>query len=112
MGSEDARTAQNESQGGPAVVPAEKLSIHLKIISPNFSQPMTLPDLPALLTVQELKERIRLQLPSRPTDSQQRLIYRGRMVGRPEEKLLDLFGEDMVGSAPGLCMLPLCRARD
>ena len=96
MEPEEAPQAAHDAPDSEAPVPAEQLTINLKIISPNLTQPLSLPDLPVTTTVVQLKERIRQQLHSRPADPQQRLIYRGRMLNRPEEKLLDLFGEEMV----------------
>ncbi|PKS11654.1 hypothetical protein jhhlp_001805 [Lomentospora prolificans] len=95
MEPEASQAAQNaaDPQG---LVPVDQLTVNLKVISPSFTLPLSLPGLPATTTVQQLKERIRLQLHSRPSDPQQRLIYRGRMLNRPEEKLLDLFGEEMI----------------
>lgn len=108
MESEEPNAAQHDVPGEPAPVTADQLSINLKIISPSLSQPMTLPDVPAAISVKQLKERIRQELPSRPADNHQRLIYRGRMISRPDEKLLDLFGEDMVSSAQGhICSVRL-----
>lgn len=96
MEHEEANEAQNDVPREPSPVPSDQLSINLKIISPSLSQPLVLPDVPATITVRQLKERIRHELPTRPADSHQRLIYRGRMINRPDEKLLHLFGEDMV----------------
>lgn len=99
MEPEDPNVAQDASPAEPTPVPAEQLSINLKVISPSLPHPLMLTDLPAVTTVQQLKEKIRQQLPARPADNQQRLIYRGRMVNRAEDKLLDLYGEDTVSSA-------------
>lgn len=98
MEPEERNVTQDDVPEEPAPVPADQLSINLKIISPSLSQPLTFPDVPASMPVKQLKEKIRQELPSRPADNQQRLIYRGRMVNRPDEKLIDLFGEDMVSS--------------
>lgn len=105
MEPEASQAAQNaaDPQG---LVPVDQLTVNLKVISPSFTLPLSLPGLPATTTVQQLKERIRLQLHSRPSDPQQRLIYRGRMLNRPEEKLLDLFGEEMVSAGcQSACLL-------
>lgn len=99
MDPQDSSVPRNASAGEPAITPTDQLSVNLKVISPSLSQPITLSDLPAGTTVQQLKERIRQELPTQPADNQQRLIYRGRMISRPEEKLLGLFGEDMVRSS-------------
>ncbi|SPN98823.1 uncharacterized protein DNG_01864 [Cephalotrichum gorgonifer] len=99
MEPEGSSAVQNASSEGPDAISADQLSINLKVISPSLSQPLLLSDLPAASTIQQLKERIRQELPTRPADNQQRLIYRGRMVNRAEEKLLGLFGEDMIRSS-------------
>lgn len=100
MEHEASNEAQNDVPGQPTPAPSDQLSINLKIISPSLSQPLTLPDVPAATTVRQLKERIRQELPTRPADNQQRLVYRGRMINRPDEELLNLFGEEMVSTVP------------
>lgn len=102
MEHEEANRAQNDVPEEPSPVPSDQLCINLKIISPSLSQPLTFPDVPAAITVRQLKEKIRQELPTRPADNQQRLIYRGRMINRPDEKLLNLFGEDMVSELRSL----------
>ncbi|CAI4212178.1 unnamed protein product [Parascedosporium putredinis] len=95
MDPESSQLAPKGSSDGEASAPAE-LTINLKIISPSLTLPVSLLGLPATTTVLQVKERVRQKLQSRPSDAQQRLIYRGRMLNRPEEKLLDLFGEEMI----------------
>lgn len=100
MEPEDRNMTQDASPAEQTPVPADQLSINLKVISPSLPHPLMLTDLPAVTTVQQLKEKIRQQLPAQPADDQQRLIYRGRMVNRAEDKLLDLYGEDTVSLTP------------
>ena len=102
MEHQESNKTQNDVPEEPTPVPSNQLSINLKIISPSLVQPLTLRDVPAATTVRQLKERIRQELPTRPADNQQRLIYRGRMINRPDEELLNLFGEDMVSSVPSI----------
>jgi hypothetical protein len=74
------------------------LVVNLQIVSPSagVGNPR-FPDLPATTTVQQLKEKIRELLPSRPADDHQRLIHRGRLLARDTDTLEDVFGEESVG---------------
>ncbi|KAF4631803.1 hypothetical protein G7Y89_g6329 [Cudoniella acicularis] len=76
----------------------EPLSFTLLIVSPSVgvSSPLSFPHLPATTTVKQLKARIRDALPSKPVDESQRLIHRGRMLGRDSETMLDIFGQETV----------------
>lgn len=76
----------------------EPLAFTLQVISPSVgvTNPLNFPRLPATTTIKELKARIRDVLPSRPTDDSQRLIHRGRMLGRETDTMLDVFGRDTV----------------
>jgi len=76
----------------------EPLKFTLSIISPSVSvpSPLTFPQLLATTTVKELKARIRDVLPSKPIDEHQRLIHRGRLLGREMETMEDVFGKDTV----------------
>ncbi|KAH8166660.1 hypothetical protein CIB48_g1535 [Xylaria polymorpha] len=66
----------------------------LQILSPsmNVPQPLFL-TLPVTTTVQQLKERIRGCVGTKPPDDAQRLIHRGRLLARDSETMLELFGE-------------------
>jgi len=77
----------------------EPLKFTLSIISPSVSvpSPLIFPQLLATTTVKDLKARIRDVLPSRPADEHQRLIHRGRLLGREMETMEDVFGKDTVG---------------
>jgi hypothetical protein len=76
----------------------EPLAVNLQIVSPSagVGNPR-FPGLPATTTVQQLKEKIRELLPSRPADDHQRLIHRGRLLSRDTDTLQDIFGEESVG---------------
>lgn len=76
----------------------ETCSFTLQIVSPN-SGPLSFPRLPATTTVKELKAKIREALPSKPSDEHQRLIYRGRMVARETDTMMDIFGREAVRNA-------------
>ncbi|KAI0006918.1 hypothetical protein F4779DRAFT_594241 [Xylariaceae sp. FL0662B] len=73
----------------------------LQVISPSLGvpQPLALHELPANLTVRQLKERIRNVIPTRPTEQAQRLIHRGRLLARDTETLQQVFGEEALRSA-------------
>ncbi|KAG4444079.1 hypothetical protein IFR05_000432 [Cadophora sp. M221] len=87
--------AQTKAEGasGP-------LSFTLNVVSPSVgvSGPLNFSKLPATTTVKELKTRIRDVLPSKPQDENQRLIHRGRMLGRETETMLDIFGQETLSN--------------
>jgi hypothetical protein len=75
----------------------EPLSFTLQVISAApGSHPLSFPHVAATTTVKQLKARIRDVLPSKPADENQRLIYRGRMLGREADTMLDIFGQETV----------------
>lgn len=57
------------------------------------------PHLVATTTVKELKAKIRDALPSKPSDENQRLIHRGRMLGNETQTMADVFGKEVVCNA-------------
>ncbi|EFQ26097.1 ubiquitin family protein [Colletotrichum graminicola] len=79
---------------------SDHLSINLQVLSPstaaNSSRPLVFPGLAATTTVKQLKEKIRQALPLKPSDSQQRLIYRGRVLQPDGETLLSVIGEGVI----------------
>ncbi|KAI1771858.1 hypothetical protein F4818DRAFT_428092 [Hypoxylon cercidicola] len=90
-------------QPGPAVTPAgtDSATFTLHIISPSVGipQPLALQDLPVDTTVKQLRERIRNAVSTRPTDQAQRLIHRGRLLGRDTETMTEVFGQEALRSA-------------
>lgn len=73
------------------------LVVNLQIVSPSVGVGnLRFPDIPATATVQQLKQKIRESLSSRPADDQQRLIHRGRLLARESDTLQDIFGEGVV----------------
>lgn len=77
------------------------LAVNLHIVSPSAGVGnLRFPGLPATTTIQQLRERIRESLPSRPADDHQRLIHRGRLLARDTDTLQNIFGEDAVRPAP------------
>ena len=83
----------------------EPLSFTLHVVSPSVgvASPLSFPHLPASTTIKELKARIRDVLPSKPTDESQRLIHRGRMLGREADSMLDVFGQETVSTVLHTC---------
>ncbi|GKT48898.1 uncharacterized protein ColSpa_09079 [Colletotrichum spaethianum] len=79
---------------------SDHLSVNLQVLSPstaaNSNRPLVFPGLAATTTVKQLKEKIRQALPLKPTDSQQRLIYRGRVLQPDGETLLSVIGEEVI----------------
>lgn len=70
----------------------------LSIVSPSVevASPLTFPQLLVTTTVQELKAKIREVVQSKPADSAQRLIHRGRMLERESQTMLEVFGQESV----------------
>ncbi|KAI3527900.1 ubiquitin family protein [Colletotrichum tamarilloi] len=79
---------------------SEHLSVNLQVLSPSTaatsSRPLVFPGLAATTTVRQLKEKIRQALPLKPTDAQQRLIYRGRPLAQDGDTLLTVLGEEVI----------------
>lgn len=79
---------------------SDHLSVNLQVLSPSTAassgRPLVFPSLPASTTVRQVKERIRQALPLKPTDAQQRLIYRGRPLSQDGDTLLNVIGEEVV----------------
>ncbi|CAD6442932.1 dfe4ec3b-76fd-45cb-ac02-d793a3cb6e30 [Sclerotinia trifoliorum] len=72
----------------------------LSIVSPSteVASPLIFPQLLPTTTVQELKAKIRDVVQSKPTDSAQRLIHRGRMLERGSQTMLEIFGQESLSS--------------
>lgn len=89
--------SNSQAQAGGPEAP-EELAVNLQIVSPSVgvNRPLLFPELPAVMTIKQLKERIRQSLPLRPADENQRLIHRGRALLRDSDTLLDIFGADAV----------------
>lgn len=100
----------SQSQALPAGIDAqtrngelpEPLSFTLIIVSPSVgvSSPLTFASLPATTTVRQLKAKIRDSTTSKPANDRQRLIYRGRLLGREAETMLEVFGQETVSKGP------------
>jgi hypothetical protein len=78
--------------------------INLKILSPSSEVEggVNFADLPATITIKELRSRIQDAVPTRPAPERMRLIYRGRVVANDADTLGHVFGADNV------CMRPCC----
>ncbi|KAH7128283.1 hypothetical protein B0J11DRAFT_266393 [Dendryphion nanum] len=76
----------------------EQLLVNLKVLSPSteVKSDIALVDLPAATTIQELRNRIRNEIESRPAVDRMRLIYRGRVMMRDADTLIDVFGLDSI----------------
>ena len=100
---EPSAAPQAETQTTGEEIPGP-LRFTLHVVSPSVgvSGPLNFEGLPATTTVKELKGRIRDVLPSKPQDENQRLIHRGRMLGREAETMLEIFGQETVGT-PNHC---------
>lgn len=71
---------------------SDKITLH--VISPSIPAPgrFTLHDQSLSDTVAQIKARITLSLPSRPTPGQQRLIYRGKPLTDDRASLASILG--------------------
>lgn len=80
--------------------PAETSGINLKILSPSLSvaKPLLFPNIAPTTTIRQLKEKIRNELPLRPTDENQRLIHRGKALLRETDTLEFILGAEAVQS--------------
>lgn len=72
-------------------------AINLQVLSPSVgvNRPLMFPGLSSATTIKELKEKIRQNLPLRPSDENQRLIYRGRALLHESDTLLDVIRGDV-----------------
>lgn len=73
-------------------------AVNLQVLSPSVgvNRPLMFPGLSSSMTIKQLKEKIRESLPLRPSDENQRLIYRGRALLHETDTLLDVIGADVV----------------
>ncbi|KAL1884186.1 hypothetical protein VTK73DRAFT_5322 [Phialemonium thermophilum] len=93
-GSASAEVSPAPSQDGPP------LAVNLVVVSPSVgvNGPLNFPGISVSTTVRELKEKIRSAVPTKPSDEQQRLIHRGRLLARDGDTLHDILGVDAVRS--------------
>ncbi len=102
--------SQAEHQEDPDVgdgrdSPSNTFTLHVVSPSAGVGSPLTFLELPFETTVKQLKERIRNSLPIRPSDDDQRLIYRGRLLSGEDETMLAIFGIETVGKTWSRCVL-------
>lgn len=89
-------SAQPESSQPDGSGPALSF-VNLQIVSPNVGVgPLLFTALSLDTTVAQLKQKIRESLATHPTDDQQRLIHRGRLLARDSDTLKDIFPEEVV----------------
>jgi hypothetical protein len=95
-------TSNPTTTASPASPAVESAQFTLQILSPSFGvpQPLLFETLPVTTTVHQLKELIRNAIATKPPDDAQRLIYRGRLLVRENETMVELFGEETVGTTP------------
>ncbi|KAI1135227.1 hypothetical protein F5Y05DRAFT_421655 [Hypoxylon sp. FL0543] len=91
--------ASDEAAGVASNSEAESATFTLQLVSPSVGvpQPLSL-KLPTDITVKQLKERIRNAVNTRPADEAQRLIHRGRLLGRDTETMTEIFGREALQS--------------
>ncbi|KAJ4856434.1 hypothetical protein T069G_09802 [Trichoderma breve] len=90
----------NQAAQGADPASSDQPVVNLQVVSPSVgvNRPLLFPGLAAATTIKQLKEKIRQTLPLRPSDENQRLIYRGRALLRETDSLLDVFGADALRS--------------
>ncbi|EHK15187.1 uncharacterized protein TRIVIDRAFT_70098 [Trichoderma virens Gv29-8] len=90
----------NQAALGADPASSDQPVVNLQVVSPSVgvNRPLLFPGLVATTTIKQLKEKIRLALPLRPSDENQRLIYRGRALLRDTDNLLDVFGAEALRS--------------
>lgn len=71
------------------------LVVNLNLIQPSGTS-LSFARTPAATTLRQLKAKVREGLPSRPSDEQIRFIYRGHLLQRDTDTLLDVFTEQVV----------------
>lgn len=85
----------------PDAPDATGINVDLNIISPNAAvlvRPLSF-ELHPNTSIRAVKRRIRQSLPIRPTDDQQRLIYKGRALENDDLTLGQVMGIDTVSLA-------------
>ena len=72
--------------------------INVKVLSqlPEPDGLIHFENLPVTTTVGELKVKVRDHAASKPAVEDQRFIYRGRLMARENDTLMDVFGRDAV----------------
>ncbi|KAH8127831.1 ubiquitin carboxyl-terminal hydrolase L5 [Trichoderma asperellum] len=85
------------AQGPGSLALPDPPPVNLQVLSPSVgvNRPLMFPGLSAATTIKQLKEKIRQSLPLRPSDENQRLIYRGRALLHETDTLLDVIGGDV-----------------
>lgn len=88
------------SSSASTAAPPGDLTVNISIVSPSLSAntPLNFLELPASTTIGQLKQKIRDTLDSKPGNDRQRLIHQGKLLARENETLLEVFGEQRVGS--------------
>ncbi|KAK4657329.1 hypothetical protein QC762_212040 [Podospora pseudocomata] len=74
------------------------LVVNLNLIQPSGTL-LSFARTPAATTLRQLKAKVREGLPSRPSDEQIRFIYRGHLLQRDTDTLLDVFTEQVIRSS-------------
>ncbi|KAK4199911.1 hypothetical protein QBC40DRAFT_201808 [Triangularia verruculosa] len=74
------------------------LVVSLQLIQPSGTA-MSFAGTPAATTLRQLKAKVRDALPSRPPDDHIRFIYRGHLLQRDTDTLLDVFTEQVIRSS-------------
>ncbi|KAL7922127.1 hypothetical protein ACQKWADRAFT_293542 [Trichoderma austrokoningii] len=85
------------AQGSASLALPDPPALNLQVLSPSVgvNRPLMFRELSPATTIKQLKEKIRESLPLRPSDDNQRLIYRGRALLHETDTLLDVIGNDV-----------------
>ncbi|KAK0674054.1 hypothetical protein QBC41DRAFT_310250 [Cercophora samala] len=82
----------------PAPQEDAPLVVNLQLIQPSGTS-LSFSGTPAATTLRQLKAKVREALPTRPSDEHIRFIYRGHLLQRDTDTLLDVFTEQVIRSS-------------
>ncbi|KAH9901823.1 hypothetical protein F4778DRAFT_127205 [Xylariomycetidae sp. FL2044] len=96
MASEQMEQTNHATGSAEPTTTDEITEITLHIVSPSVGvpQPLHLPKLSSSTTINQLKEKIRNAIDTRPDHLAQRLIHRGRLLVNGDETILTMFGAE------------------
>ena len=73
-----------------------KIDLRILSPSPELDGGILLSGLPVTTTIGELKNKVKENVASSPSVERQRFIFRGKVVGRDNAALVDVFGRENV----------------
>ena len=86
----------SEAAVGTSSAAPRRSTIQLNVISPSIQvQKITFSELPIAITVADLKSKISDAAPNKVEPSQQKLIYRGRVLNNGQKTLAEIFEHEV-----------------